>query len=207
MTKQKGFIGWAGLVLAILILAVGGFLALNKSNGAVDLGGNSAGPTFNAGANFPAGFTLGIGSKYLNRAVIQIPKGRNQIAWKNTYGRTVYVNLGDAEMAGVASTTFKLYVGTSSTATVTDTFNGTAPFSALFINGATIATSSGSGNVVADNVNSHAAGSPAAIAVMANQYLLMVASAPCSVVGVGCETATSSNRGWTTINLPFLFTY
>ncbi len=205
MNKSNSFIGWAGLVIATLvIIAAGLFVLHHDGHESTQFGGNSGGPTFNAGANFPVGLTLGTGNRYLNRGVISLAKGRNQIAWKNVSGRTVYVNLGDAEMAGTASTTFKLWVGTSTTATVADTFNYSAPFYAQFINGATVATATPAG-VVADNIGNHASGTPGAIAVAANQYLLMVASACAG--GSTCESATSTNRGWTTMTLPFLYTY
>lgn len=210
-TTSRGFIGWVGLVIAVL--AILGSLSLiaikaHTADTSASVGGaQSGGPTFNAGANFPAGLTLGIGStRSMNSGLIQIGRGANQASWKNTTGRTVYVRLGDVEMAGTASSTFKVYVGTSTAATVTNVFSlTTAPLWSQFIDGAQIATATPAG-VWADNITNHKTSYPGTIQVNSGQYFTLVASTFCSTVGA-CETATSTNRGWSTLTLPFQYQY
>jgi hypothetical protein len=207
MKKQnRGFIGWAGLVIAILFILSAGLFVATKYIPTVSTGGTSGGPTFNAGANFPAGYQLGLGNRTSNRGLIQVVRGTNQAYWKNTTGRTVYVALGDLEMAGTASSTFKAYVGTSTAASATNVFSlTTAPLWSQFIDGAQVATGTPAG-VVADNITNHKTSYPGTLQVNSGQYMLLVASTFCTADGA-CNTATSTNRGWSTLTLPFAYQY
>ncbi len=207
-TNKSGFVGWAGLVLAILaILGVGAlFFTLNPSPSSSTGSARGGGPVFNAGAAFPIGLNLGMNGITTNMGQIQIGRGANQGAWKNTTGRTIYVYEAPLSMAGTASSTIKVYVGTSTTPTATDSFTAaTAPFWSQLIDAGQISTSTTAG-LLFDSITNHKTSYPGTLPVADGQYVLLVADSFCRSTGA-CETATSSNRGWTTLTLPFYYFY
>jgi hypothetical protein len=122
-----------------------------------------------------------------------IALGSNQASWRNTTGRTVYVDLAFLATSGVASSSYKFYVATSTSATISSDF--TAPYSSL-VNGFTIATSSVA--TTTSSIESHLSGS-AVVPVASGQYVNIQVQAANGAVcnGVICETATSTNRGFT----------
>jgi len=168
---------------------------------------------------FPKGIIEGRTNVVSNQDVINIAAGQNQGAWLNTTGQTVTVDqtevfLYGTSSASVASTTVALSVGTSTTATVTDSFTwGTSAFWAQNIDYATIATStptpSGTGFLVADNITNHKTNKPGSIQVNPGQYLLAVFSTGCkNSTTSGCgDTATSSARGWDHASISFQYRY
>ncbi len=95
------------------------------------------------------------------------------------------------------------YVGTTTAATITDKFNGSAPLWAQFIDGESVATNTPAG-VWADNIQGHKSTWPGQIAVQPGQSLVLVMDDYCVNTGK-CETATSSNRGFTTVVFPFTY--
>lgn len=216
--SKSGFVAWAGIVLALLALGAVAFQFMSSPDSLQAFGVSapdaslpgavgSGGPSFNAGAFFPKGFVLGNLNSRLSGSSMQITRGLNKISWKNTTGGPVVVKIGDASLSGTASSTFKIYVGTTTSPTVTDTFATaiTAPFWSQFIDGAQVATGSPTG-VWADNIANHKSGLPSMIRVEDGQYLTMAVETFCKTSG-SCETATSTNRGWTTLTLPFLYAY
>lgn len=210
MSKNNGgFVGWAGLVLAILAIACVAFMYVSSHSSADAGAGSAGGPTFNAGAIFPVGLQLGVGTNAnLNEAIIQIQRGQNQASWKNTTGRTVYMLAGDIEMGGIASGTIAVSVGTTTAAStsVIDNFSvSTAPIWSRFIDATSISTSSQLG-VIADNIANHKTSYPGMVPVLDGQKVWLVAESLCKTTG-GCETATSSNRGFTTLTMPFYYRF
>lgn len=197
---------WVGLVMSLVL----GLLMMVNSSASQSPQGTPEVGTINGAVvqNFPYAFTAGyyLGSQTGRSlaAVISFGAGSNQVAWKNTTGGTVYVKLGNIYANGAASSTVKFYVGTSTTATVTNSFNpATAPFWSQFIDGESVSTSTPAG-VWADNIQGHKSTYPGQIAVADGQYLLLVSSSFCTAVGA-CETATSTNRGYTLVTMPFTY--
>lgn len=187
----------AAFVLVFVI--VGGVLL------GLHLGGSTSyGNTINPNPEgYPAGIAFGkLNSLWLSDQ-LKLVAGRNQMSWKNTTGSTVLIQLAHASQTGTASSTYKIYVGTSTAATATDSFlPATAPFWSQLIDGFSVSTGTPAG-VWADNIVNHKTGFPAEVQVTAGQYLLLVADSFCTANGP-CETATSSTRGWT-LTLPFRY--
>ncbi len=153
---------------------------------------------------FTNGAFIGANSWQEKQGQLVLNPGTNQASFTNPTGGPIYVDLGFITIGkSVASSTMLFYVGTSTPAAlpIADKFNGsTAPFQAQFINGQSMATSST--GVVADNILSHTTSRDAMIAIQAGQTLTLVMDAPCTAVG-NCETATSTNRGFSTATLYF----
>lgn len=157
---------------------------------------------------FTGGYGFGSNSALYLSAKLDLPSGVNQAAWQNNTGSTVTIDMSRFNLTGIASTTFAVWVGTSTTPTVTNSFNqATAPFwSQLIGTTNTIATSTnGTYTTQLDNFVNHKSGYPAEIQVLNGQYLLLAVSASCITDGA-CNTATSTNRGWTG-SLPFNYNY
>lgn len=160
-------------------------------------------------------FTTGIGfgsnkALYLSNT-LTLGSGVNQAAWQNQTGTTVTVDASRFDLTGTASSTVAVWVGTSTSATVTNQFGAitTAPFWSQLISASnTISTSTnGTYTTQLDNFVNHKSGYPAEIQVLNGQYLLLVVSSACTTnAGIQCETATSTNRGWTAV-APFVYHY
>lgn len=208
MSKNNSGIAVAGLVLAIGAILIGGIFFVLHTFGSVG-GVNGGGPVFNT-PFFPKGAYVG-GQKTLSSAdQIVIGRGKNQGIWTNRTGRTVYITEADLMLDGAASSTINQFVGTTSTTTlptnglyITDSFTaGVASAWSQFINGTT-STSTPAG-VVADNGATHLSGYPSGIAVADGKSLLLEISSFCKADGA-CNTATSTNRGWTNAVLNFSY--
>lgn len=150
---------------------------------------------------FTQGLKLGYGQNTLiNSFRLTIGAGSNEAAWKNTTGETVYVYLADAVTTGTASSSYYLYIATSSSATVSNDFS--APFSSI-IDTFAIATSSVA--TTTSSIDKHKVSNNGVIPVAHNEYVLMTLQAnttACANAGAAlglCETATSTNRGITSI--------
>lgn len=129
---------------------------------------------------------------------ISLGAGQNQVAWTNNTGQTISVQDAEVNTTGTASSTVKFYVGTSTKATVADSFNpATAPFWSQIIDAFSLATGTPSG-LWADNIANHKTSFPGTVNVAAGQSILFVADSFCLTTGA-CETATSTNRGWTSM--------
>lgn len=174
----------AGLLLGVLLAHV-----LAPKPAAAPLGGN----VVNTANQYVAGTCLGSLPVCENWAGGKIEAKSNQASWRNTTGGVVYVDLAELATDGTASSSFKLYVGTSTAATIASDF--TAPFASL-INGVILATST-----IATTTTNYdvAAQTPHSIRVADGVYvnfqLQEKDSNACGVAGT-CETATSSNRGF-----------
>lgn len=157
---------------------------------------------------FTNGFGFGTNKALYLSGTLALVSGQNQMAWQNNTGSTVTVDVSRFDLNGTASSTFAVWVGTSTTATVTNQFNtNTAPMWSQLISASnTIATGTiGTYPTQLDNFVNHKSGYPAEIQVLNGQYLLLVASSFCTADGA-CNTATSTARGWTAL-LPFLYHY
>lgn len=154
---------------------------------------------------FSAGIKVGLDNHLQLTDTLVIKQGQNQVSWKNNTGTDVFVTYGNAQILGVATSTFKMYVGTSTAATVTNTFAPgiTAPLWSQFIDGVTVATNTPSLTLFADNITNHKTAVPGTLRVTNGQYLVAaVETYPCTPA-LNCSTATSSTRGWQQIAIPF----
>lgn len=198
-------LGWVALAVSVIALATGAFVLLAAPAGGSAYGGTSSGgPVFNAGAQFPVGLSLGTQQQNTTGATLSIPTTDNQISWLNTSSQGVYVFDLWAYQNGIASSTYKLYVGTSTTARISSDF--VAPW-AETVDGAQVATGTPA-SVVADFAANHKTSYPGTIYVAPGTYLFaqVQAAGGCNVSGK-CETATSTKRGWTTISIPFYYKF
>lgn len=204
MPKNTGIVGWAGLVLAILALSIAGYLFVSahssSSTGAI----NGGGEVLN-NPSLPFGFYLGSQKNLTSGTVLSFGRGMNQASWLNVTGRTVYVMTGLVTTDGASAGNFKVSVGTTTTATVTDNFSLTAaPMWSQFIDIGGIATGTPAG-IVADNAANHKTSFPSMIAVPANQRLTVVLESICKADGACGFTATSTSRGFTTVSFPIYY--
>lgn len=143
---------------------------------------------------------VGIGPEYATFSRSgTIGAGANQGSWCNLssspgLGRTAYIDLATITTSGTASSSFKFYIATSTTARISNDF--TAPFGSL-INGFTIATSSPA--TTTSSIEQKRSGF-AVIPVTVGQCVVTQMQASngsvCASVGGLCESATSTNRGF-----------
>lgn len=149
------------------------------------------------GYNFTAG--INFGSVKENWGSGQIYPKTNEAYWKNTTGRTQYIDLLDVSTDGTASSTYTIYaVATSSP--LTTLYDFTAPVSStgqMLINGFKFATSS----TATTTSNYDFAGAGKVVRVPDGQYVDIYLTAPiaCPSGGGNCESATSTNRGFTNV--------
>lgn len=146
-----------------------------------------------------------IGAKFMQWVPLVLPLGTNQVSWHNTTGQVAYVaggrfTLASTTSAGqaIASSSMILSVGTSTTATITDSptiFGG-------LVNQVQIATSTtafdAGSQIVLSGQGKTANSATSTIAVAPGEYLvetLEQANQGCVNAG-SCEAATSSKRGY-----------
>lgn len=180
------------IIISIAVVLVAGLLALgfiraDQSN-VPSQAQSLEGDVMNTPTENPNGESLG--GIFENMAGGTIGAGRNQASFRNTYGKPIYVYLADVSTTGTASSSFTLYVATSSTATIADNF--TAPFSSI-INGFLLATSS----VATTTSNYDTPKNSRVVKVNSGQYVVFQLQSTFDCVSNGlCETATSTNRGF-----------
>lgn len=206
----SGFALWGSEATASSFHSLEASLATNFGVQAKDLVGNSqGGPVFNAGANFPAGYQLGTLKQNLSAGSLDIGPGQNQASWCNTgpgivvYDAWAFLQSTTTAYNSLSSSTYNVYVGTSTGATIKNDFLG---YTAALINGALFATSTQSNQVIADNSASHSASSTSTVYVASGVCLnLQVQQTYGCTADAKCNTATSSARGWSSLSVPFLY--
>lgn len=125
-----------------------------------------------------------------------IPVGSNQGSWRNRTGRTIFIDRAEIFTSGTASSTMVFSVGTSSAATVADFTN---TFSTL-IDRYTLATSSVFRLV--NSIKDAGTNGRNVIPVTDGQYVSVVwrTENNQACTGAVCETATSTNRGFGSVD-------
>lgn len=187
--------------IAVVALVIGLALSFHHSpapqtTSTEEVGGGGGGATSQVTMNTQG---VGIGRDYAIFARNgTIGLGANQGSWCNSgvlsVGKTAYVDFASITTSATASSTMKVYVATSTSGTIANDFG--APFGTL-INNFAIATSS-----LATTTSSHdyrRAGF-GVIAVPVGTCVvtqIQAASASCPTTGGACESATSTNRGFT----------
>lgn len=179
---------------------------------------------------FTNGYKVGNSNALFNSASLTLVNGTDQASWLNNTGQPVVVDAthlitNAATNSATASTTYQISVGATSTATIVETNTTgwiTSTLTPLAITNFYLATSSkvsqAAGNLLfkiqADNFSFHASSTAglndtANIVVPAGWYLFAKIDSNCAYAqaGITCELATSTNRGFTTITVPFWYHY
>lgn len=212
--KSSSLLAWIGVILAGFAVAVA-FIAISDvskvQTAASGLYGSnsSGGPVFNAGASFPLGLQLGSQKENTSAGTLTIAAGQNQASWCNTGAAAVvfdtWAYLAGTTTNAITASTYKLYVGTSTTAK--PPVNDYTSWYAGLINGALFATSTATNQVIADNSASHAGTVASSVAVQSGQCIVAQVQQTygCTADSGTCKTATSTNRGWATMSIPFYY--
>lgn len=199
-------LSWVGVILAGF--ACVGVLVLMSAAKAPAFGNSNGGPVFNAGASFPLGLQLGTQKENTSAATLSIPAGQNQASWCNAGPAVVvfdaWAYFSGTTTAAITAGSYKVFLGTTTSATVSD-FAPTRY--AGLINGTVLATSTATNQVVASNAVAHAGSATSAIAVQSGQCLnaQIQSTYGCTADSGLCKTATSSNRGFSTVSVPFYY--
>lgn len=162
--------------------------------------------------NTPEVFAGGVGIGMVNSphdnllfsASGQIGAGSNHGAWRNKTGRTVQVDYADISFpSGTASSSIRLYIGTS-TAAIPSVNDFTKPFSTL-IDDKSLATSTILATLVINSNKDAGTNGRQTIDVQDGEYVVIsvlhseLTETSCDTTHA-CESATSTNRGWTNLN-------
>lgn len=130
-----------------------------------------------------------------------IGAGQNQGSWRNNLGKTVFVDLSEVYTTGTASSSIKIYVATSSSATLSSDF--AAPF-ASGIDGKAVATSTVLTNFVYNSSKDAGTNGRHVFPVVSGEYVvtaILQDTTACLSGGAGlaCESATSTSRGFSKV--------
>lgn len=190
-TTKKLVLGAVAIVFVLIALvSLGGSSTVSK------VLGQAGWPVHNTPEIFSQGQDTGDGNVTFTKGGI-IGPGANQASWRNTLGRTVYVNPAQVAVgftSGTASSSLLYYVSTSSAATLTSDF--AHPGGSVWgIDGASIATSTPGPSLIMGTTTSSGAGIPVADGAYLNVQIQSKNGGTCN--GAACETATSTNRGIT----------
>lgn len=149
---------------------------------------------------FTLGIAIGNSGRFEQR--VTIGPGRNQGVWTNRTGKTIYVDTSDFGLSGgVASSSLVLYATTtvSATSITNDFVRPAVPAVYLPIDGYSMATGT-VGNSAAAFAKSTTTALGLGLTPIYNggSIIFQLQSKNGNLCnGGGCETATSTNRGWT----------
>ena len=191
-----------GISLVVAVLVCFGFLKFTDAGSAL---GASISNVQSVLWQFKAGISLDSASNGADGGSVilarsgTIAAGQNQGYWTNKTGRTVFVDYGDVALNGVASSSVRVSVATSTLTALTNNF--AAPYGSL-IDNQLIATSTPQVAAVVNSDVGSGTNSKGTIEVPDGTSVIFLIrqddSRACT--GATCETATSTNRGWTTAN-------
>ena len=156
---------------------------------------------FTKGVSLEGASKTGTGSNVVFSKSGTILAGQNQDGWTNDTGRTVYFDYGDAINTGTASSSFRISVVATSSASISPSMALTAPIAnpagGLLIDNVLLATSSPANFVINSDIN---AGTQASgtVPVLSGQRIIFFLRQNSAHFCTGsiCETATSTNRGF-----------
>lgn len=189
LSKHKGNAA-VGVLVAVAVIGViaAGIFFVSKGSQDPTLQGERAGLQ-----EFVDGITPG--DTTILTKVVTIGPGQNQASWVNNLGKTVYVDPYGTSLSyesGTASSSWLVYVGTSTAASATYTDYARPAPTALLVDGALIATSSPATQTRIGTTTT--AGTGFAVAPGERVIFNIQERFACKTIGT-CETATSSNRG------------
>ena len=174
---------------------------------------------------FSNGYKYGNTNALFTSATLNVANGSDQAVWQNNTGQnvvidTVHLVTNATSSTAIASSTYQFNVGATSTPTIAEPDKTgwiTSTNTWLSINGYNLATSSAVANkiggishvILADNYWFHASSTSTFIEVPSGQYFFVKIDSNCLYpqAGITCETATSTNRGFTTVTVPFWYHY
>lgn len=199
--KTKGYVvAWVALVVGLLALGTVVLAGLSGGSKSDTLGGvynvNNSNPTFTNGID------MGTYPVTVNWDGNKIGSKQYQASWKNTTGQTQYITYAEVSTDGTASTSFKVYAFSTTTAPASIAYNVT-PLTNVLINGFVIATSSAATTTTSDDTKGTGSGPLAGstIQVPTGSYFIVSLQANAAA---NFETATSTKRGF---NLPWRIEY
>lgn len=193
------------IVLGILVVGLISLLGFRMASGPTEI--VVQGDVRNTPDTFTNGAEFGLLPVAVNWAGGIIPAGQNNVSWVNNTGEVQYVDYVEMSPNNTASSTFKLFAYSTTTAysvlydiTATPANNSTTK---IVINGFNYATSSTA--TTTSNMDLTTAGKTLRVADGARiQFLLRGVDLGCVSQGGFCETATSTNRGF---NIPWRVRY
>lgn len=208
------------VVVGVLVGAILGLLALHLFGGANQSFGSTVDPNT---PWFSNGFKYGKSTALFLSDSLTVAAARDQAVWLNNTGATVVIDTvhvvtNATSSTSVSESTYAVSVGATSTATIVEPYsltwivNGNSP---LLVDKYSLATSSATGmnpgglvnRIKADNYANHPASNPSFISVPKGWYLFVKIDSPCTADGSCGKTATSTNRGFTTLTVPFWYHY
>lgn len=178
---------------------------------------------------FTSGLKYGNSNRLYSQTSLVVAVGTDQAVWNNNTGQPVFIPMADVYLNGTsqfeqASSTYSIAVGATSTSIIAEpytlnweTASSTSDFPDLAVTNLNIATGTPSGvpttgilfNLIGDNVTYHATSTGndgVTLVVPSGANLFVKLDSTCHTQGA-CETATSTNRGFTTITIPFQYYY
>lgn len=217
------------LALVLGILGTAAFFGITPFREAVTSATQQLGSVVNSDTPwFTGGFKYGNSNRLFMQQTLTIAAGTDQAIWTNNTGTTVFVPFTDVYLTGNlptsnASSTFSIAVGATSTSVIAEPYTlnwevaSTSDFPDLAITNLNIPTSTLAGipttaltfALQGDNIIYHATstgndGTTLIIPPGANMFAKL--DSTCRTQG-GCETSTSTNRGFTTVSIPFEYYY
>lgn len=178
---------------------------------------------------FTNGLKYGNSNRLYSQTILTIASGSDQAVWNNNTGQTVFIPMADVFLNGTsttatASSTFSIAVGATTTSVIAEPYklnwevpSATSDFPDLAITNLNIPTTTPAGvpgtlityNILGDNITYHATstGNDGVTLIVPNgANVFAKLDSLCITVG-GCETSTSTNRGFMTVSVPFQYYY
>lgn len=127
-----------------------------------------------------------------------IPAGANQGFWTNKTGRTVYVDYADLAFQGVASSSVRVSVATSTTSSIANNF--AAPFGSLIDNQLLATSTPLAAAIINSDIGAGTNGKGTIVVLPGVSVVFFFRQDDIRACnGATCETATSTNRGFSTV--------
>lgn len=210
----------AAILVAIVLIAAGIFYATTRTSG----GEPALGSTVTQNVPwFSNGYKYGTSNALFLSSSMTVAAGSDQAVWRNLTGQTVVIDTTHVVTNATSSTSvsesnYVISVGATTSATIKEPYSITwitnlqTP---LLIDKYNLATSTATGfaagnlltRIVADNFAFHPTASSSVIQVPSGWYLFAKIDAICTADGACGKTSTSTNRGFTTLSVPFWYHY
>ncbi len=190
MSNNKKIVSLVVLVLVVL----GAFALFHKAPVAPVADQQNAGMTQNTVDEYPNGLKLGDATE--KWVALPLAAGQNQAFFTNRTGHTMILDYAEALTDGIASSSFKIFVATTTATAASTTFDFSQPYSSM-ITGDVLSTSSPALSLITSG-GATTTTRKSAIAVADGQSVVlgMIQTYGVGCTGSVCEAATSTNRGF-----------
>lgn len=223
MTNTQKII--AGVLVVCALLGASAWFGVTPFRQAVQQASQQLGSVVDSNVPwFTNGYKAGTVNALYTNASITLQNGQDQGVWQNNTGQPVVIDTShlvtNATLtSSVASSTFVFSVGATSTKTIAEPQSTTwitSTLTPLSIDKYSLATSTSVTSpgsilnaILADNYVNHTTGKSALIEVPTGWYVFVKIDSLCAYAqaGIACELATSTNRGFTTVTVPFWYHY